>query len=162
VATHLIQALARGNSLPKGAQIMPYLKIWIHLVWATKDRQPLIQHAWKVDLHTHIRENATEKGIHLDFINGYSEHIHALISMNADQTIAKIVQLLKGESSHWVNEQQLVKGHFAWQEEYFAVSVGESQIDKVREYIKNQDEHHRVKTFAEEWERLIEIYGFQE
>lgn len=140
---------------------MPYLKIWVHLVWATKDRQPLIQSAWKLDLYAHIRDNARQKGMYLDFINGYSEHVHALLSLNAEQTLAKTMQLIKGESSHWVNQQRLVRGHFAWQEEYFAVSLGESQIDRVREYIKNQEEHHRMRSFAEEWQRMMTIYGFQ-
>ena len=139
---------------------MPYLKIWVHLIWATKNRQTLIQKAWKYDLYTHIRENADKKKIHLDFINGYSEHVHSLISLNAEQSIGKVAQLLKGESSHWLNQQNLIKGRSAWQEEYIAVSVSESMINKVRTYIKNQEEHHKVKTFAEEYQQFMEIYEF--
>ena len=90
---------------------MPYLKIWVHLIWATKNRQPMIQKTWKCDLYTHIRKNADKKAIHLDFINGYSEHVHALISLNAEQSIGKVVQLLKGESSHWINH---LRGIFRW------------------------------------------------
>jgi len=140
---------------------MPYIKIWIHLIWATKNRLPLLNNDIKSKIFEHIRINAKQKSIYLDFINGCSDHVHALISMNADQSISKIAQLLKGESSHWINKNQLVKEHFAWQEEYIAVSVSYNGIDNVREYIKNQENHHRQKSFSEEWNLFIEKYGFE-
>ncbi|WP_260204274.1 transposase [Cloacibacterium normanense] len=68
----------------------------------------------------------------------------------------KIVQLIKGESSHWRNQNQLTKEKFAWQDEYFAVSVSESMIENVRNYIKNQEKHHQKKTFVEEYQEFIE------
>jgi len=80
--------------------------------------------------------------------------------LGAVQTISKVTQLLKGESSHWVNNQGLLKGKFEWQDEYIAVSVGESTVGKVREYISNQHEHHRTRTFAQEYEEFIVKYGF--
>jgi REP element-mobilizing transposase RayT len=109
----------------------------------------------------HIRENAKEKGIHIDFINGYSEHCHCLISLGVDQTIQKVMQLIKGESSFWMNNQKLILNKFEWQDEYFAVSVSESVLDKVRNYIKNQEQHHSKKTFDEEYDEFIIKYGFQ-
>jgi REP element-mobilizing transposase RayT len=134
---------------------MPYIKIWIHLIWATKNRHPFLTQKLRPSVFEHIRENALSHNIYPDFINGYKDHVHLLISMNAEQSVAKIVHLLKGESSHWINQNKLVKGHFAWQEEYIAVSVSFSGINRVREYIKNQDEHHRLKTLAEEWELFL-------
>ena len=80
--------------------------------------------------------------------------------MGSDQTISKVAQLLKGESSNWVNKNNLIPGHFEWQDEYIAVSVSESMINKVRDYIKNQEEHHRKKSFAEEYDEFIKKYGF--
>lgn len=140
---------------------MPYIKIWIHLIWATKNRHPfLIDKTIRQNIFNHIRENAKDKGIYLDFINGYKDHVHALVSLNADQSIAKIAHFIKGESSHWINKNNLVKGHFAWQEEYIAVSMSYNNLDKVRNYIKNQEEHHRIKTLREEWELFIEKYKF--
>jgi len=139
---------------------MPYIKIWIHLIWATKNRQPYLNKDLRLKVFDHIRENAHKKGIHLDFINGCSEHLHTLISMNADQSIAQIAHLLKGESSHWINKNNLATNHFAWQEEYIAVSVSYSGINKVREYIKNQESHHKNKLFSEEWSLFLEKYGF--
>jgi len=139
---------------------MPYIKIWIHLVWATKNRQSFLTEKVRKKVFVHIKENAEKKNIHLDYINGYVDHIHCLISLDADQNIATVLQLIKGESSFWVNKQKLTKSKFGWQDEYFAVSVGQSQIEAVRKYIKNQEEHHKNKTFAQEYNEFIEKYGF--
>ena len=68
--------------------------------------------------------------------------------------------LLKGESSNWVNKGNLVEGKFEWQDEYIAVSVSESQLNKVREYINNQEKHHRVKSFDEEYKIFLKKYNF--
>ncbi|MDA3814501.1 MAG: IS200/IS605 family transposase [Candidatus Cloacimonetes bacterium] len=140
---------------------MPFIKIWIHLIWATKNRQPYLTKEIRTKVFSHIRDNAKEKGIHLDFINGYKEHIHILLSMHQEQSIAKIVHLLKGESSHWINENKLTKYNFNWQEEYLAASISHSAVNRVREYIKNQDEHHRIKSFTEEYKLFMEKYGFE-
>jgi len=140
---------------------MPYIKIWIHLIWTTKNRQPFLEKQIKSKIIDHIRENAKLKGIHLDFINGTVDHIHTLISLNANQTIAKVAHLLKGESSHWANKNRLILVEFGWQEEYIAVSISHSAIDKVREYIKNQEEHHRRISYAEEYQSFMDKYGFE-
>ena len=71
------------------------------------------------------------------------------------------MQLIKGESSFWINKHQLTKQKFEWQDEYFAVSVSESVVDKVRNYIKNQEIHHAKKTFQEEYDEFIDKYGFK-
>ena len=73
----------------------------------------------------------------------------------------KIVQLIKGESSYWINKEQLLNEKFEWQDEYFAISVSESLVDRVREYIKNQENHHVRKTWDEEYKDLIDKYGFE-
>ncbi len=69
--------------------------------------------------------------------------------------------LIKGESSHWINKNNLTKRKFEWQTEYMGVSVSESVVDKVREYIRNQSEHHRIKTFSEEYDEFMKKYGDQ-
>ncbi|WP_300978303.1 IS200/IS605 family transposase [Flavobacterium sp.] len=141
---------------------MPFVKVYLHCVWSTKNRIPYLdtielrQKVWN-----HIRENAIQKGIFIDFINGYSDHCHCLISLGVDQNIQKVIQLIKGESSFWINKNELTKEKFQWQEEYFAVSVSESVLDKVRDYIKNQETHHKKKTFQEEYDEFILKYGFK-
>ena len=140
---------------------MPFIKIYIHLVFSTLDRKPLLNSSdVRIKLWKHIKQNATEKGIFIDMVNGFSDHCHCLISLSSNQTIEKIVQLIKGESSHWINQNQLTKEKFAWQDEYFAVSVSESMIEKVRNYIINQEKHHLTRSFSEEYEEFISKYKF--
>ena len=140
---------------------MPFIKIYIHLVWSTYQRLPLLNtkelryKVWK-----HIKENSKEKEIFIDTINGFSDHCHCLISLSSNQNIEKVVQLLKGESSFWINKNNLTEEKFAWQDEYFAVSVSESMIEKVRNYIINQEKHHLTKSFSEEYEEFISKYNF--
>lgn len=141
---------------------MPFVKVYIHFVWSTKNREPYLNSKeLRVNVWRHIYSNAKEKGIFIEFINGYSDHCHCLVSFGIDQTIQKVMQLIKGESSFWINKNQLTPFKFEWQDEYFAVSVSESMLDKVREYIKNQEEHHTKKTFQEEYDDFILKYGFQ-
>ena len=140
---------------------MPFIKAYIHFVWSTKNREPFLDSKeLRIRVWNHIRENAIKKAIFIDFINGYSDHCHCLISLGADQTIQKTMQLIKGESSFWINNQQLTKTKFEWQDEYFAVSISESMLDKVRDYIKNQEEHHKKITFTQEYDSFITKYGF--
>ena len=140
---------------------MSYVKIWLHCVWGTKNRLPFLTKENKKTIISHIRENAKKKNIYIDFINGHKEHLHAIISLNKDQNIAKVMQLIKGESSRWINENIITKMKFEWADEYFAVSVSESGVDKVREYIKNQEEHHRHKSWLEECDEFMKKYGFE-
>jgi putative transposase len=140
---------------------MSYIKVWLHFVWSTKDRKPFLTDDIRQKVFQHIRENAREKGIFIDFINGYVEHVHCLISLGSDQTIEKIMQLIKGESSFWINKNRLCKEKFAWQDDYFVVSVSENVVDNVREYIKNQEAHHKEKSFDEEFETFLKRAGFQ-
>ncbi|MCH7827671.1 MAG: IS200/IS605 family transposase [Bacteroidetes bacterium] len=138
---------------------MPFIRIWIHLIWTTKNREKIITPELKNLLIEHIKSNCKEKGIWLDSVNCVSNHIHLLISLNAEMPVSKLTMLIKGESSHWINKNKLVKGKFQWQDEYIALSVSESIIPKVRDYIKNQEEHHRKKTFSEEYDEFIKKYG---
>ncbi|MDZ7934556.1 MAG: IS200/IS605 family transposase [Emticicia sp.] len=141
---------------------MPFIKVYIHFVWSTKNReQYLVTKEIRQMVWQHIRENGQEKGIFIDFINGYSDHCHCLVSLGVDQTIQKVMQLIKGESSFWINKHKITEQKFEWQDEYFAVSVSESMIDKVRNYIKNQEEHHKTKTFEQEYDEFILKYGFE-
>jgi putative transposase len=141
---------------------MPHVKVWIHFVWTTKNRFPFLTDEIRQRVFQHIRENAKAKGIFLDYINGYREHVHLLISLGTEQTISEIVKLLKGESSHWINQNNLTTTKFQWQHEHFAVGVGESILDKTRNYIRNQEEHHSRRPFEAEFDAMLTTYGFSE
>lgn len=140
---------------------MSFIKVWIHFVWSTKNREHFLTDEIRPKVFRHIRENAKEKGIHLDFINGYTDHVHCLISLRTDQTLEKIMQLIKGESSFWINKNNLCKTKFSWQEEYFAVGVCESMLENARKYIANQEIHHKTKSFDEEFEDFLTRAGFE-
>lgn len=139
---------------------MPFIKAWFHLVWATKNRYPFLNSDIRQTVFDHIKQQAKQKAIYLDCISGYTDHVHCLISLSVDQTISKTVQLLKGESSFWINKEKLCYQKFEWQEEYFAVSVSHSQIDIVRRYIENQEQHHGHKTFQQEYDEFMANYNF--
>ena len=138
---------------------MSYTKIYLHCVWSTQYRTPSLIHAeHRLLLFNHIQINAKKQDIHIIEIGGHNEHIHCLISLGKKQSIAQIIRLIKGESSYWFNKQgwNLLK----WQDDYFAVSIGESQINRVRKYIQNQELHHKRKTFNKEYEEFMSIYKF--
>lgn len=131
-------------------------------MWSTKNRIPYLDSVeLRKKIWRHIFENAREKGIYVDFINGHKEHCHCLVSLGVDQTVKKIMQLIKGESAYWINKNKLTEAKFEWQDEYFAASVSESNIVKVRKYIENQEEHHKKKSFNEEYDEFLKIHGFE-
>ena len=141
---------------------MPFVNVLIHFVWSTKKRIPYLE---SLDIRNalwqHIRDNGKEKDIFIDFVNGHKDHCHCLISLGRNQTLSKVMQLVKGESAFWFNKQNFIKSKLEWQDEYFAGSVSPSAINRVRNYIKNQEAHHLKKTFQQEYDELIEKFGFE-
>jgi putative transposase len=138
---------------------MSFVRVWIHFIWSTKKREKYINKDLKEKLLEHIKKNCKEKEIWLDAVNCASDHIHLLISLGAEQNISKVVGMIKGESSHWINENKLTKIKFEWQTEYMGISVSESNVEKVRQYILNQEEHHRRKSFLDEYDGFMKKYG---
>ena len=124
---------------------MAYVRIWLHCVWGTKYRTRRLTGEVLPKLIEHIKSNAKEKGIYIDTINGYREHIHCIISLGPDQTISGVIQLIKGESSFWINRNKICRYKFEWAVEYYCISFGESDLDRVRLYIRNQEGHHSQK-----------------
>ena len=139
---------------------MAFVKIWIHAVWGTKNREPVLEKGIFESVCDHIKENGKLKGIFIECVNAYSDHLHCLMLLNADMSISKQMQLIKGESSFWINKNKIVKGHFEWADEYFASSVSEDKLDIVKAYILNQQEHHKKVTFKDEYEKFLKHFGF--
>lgn len=141
---------------------MSWVSIWVHLVFSTKNREPYLRtNEIRKKVFIHIKENAKEKNIWIDTINGYYDHVHCLISFNKDQSISKVAQLIKGESSNWINKNEIIINKFIWQDDYWATSVSESHIKEVRKYILEQEEHHKKVTFAEELDKFMKKYGWK-
>lgn len=118
---------------------MPYLEVWIHVVWGTKNRYPFMNHESKEAICSFIKRNAKEKGIYIDCINGHREHMHCLFALTADIPLSKHMQFMKGGSSFWINNKSsLFELHFEWAVDYYANSVSKSNLNKVRHYIQTR------------------------
>ncbi len=135
---------------------MSHIRIWVHCVWGTKRRIAFFNEQNTSKTISHIRENAKKKDIYIDFINIHKDHVHCLISLNSGHSIDKDIQLIKGEGSFWINKSGIVPGKFSWAEEFFTVSVSESHINIVRDYIKNQEKHHAVMTWEDEYNQFLD------
>jgi len=138
-----------------------YSRCWVHLIWSTLNRQRLLNKKAAANLSRYMAEYADKQGMYMkiNFVN--PDHVHALIDLPTALSIEKLVQLLKGSSSHWVNASDLITGKFAWARGYGAFSVSQSNVDQVARYIADQEEHHRVRTFAEELREFIDRHGLR-
>jgi putative transposase len=135
-------------------------KIWIHAIWATKDRIPLIIDSIEKKVYQFISEQLTEQGCQVRIINGMPDHIHCLFLLNSQKSIAEIMKQIKGSSSHYINQNDMIADKFSWQTGYAAYSISESGVEKVFQYIKNQKSHHQRKTFQQEYDEFLNLYGF--
>jgi REP element-mobilizing transposase RayT len=134
-------------------------KIWIHAIWSTKNRLPFIHSSVEMKIHQYIADQLREQGCPVRIINGMPDHIHCLFLLNPQKSIVEVIKQIKGSSSHFINQNNLLSEKFAWQTGYAAYSVSESIVDKVYHYIKNQKQHHQKKTFQQEYDEFIELYG---
>ena len=136
-------------------------KIWIHTIWATKNRVPLIDVPVEKKIHQFIAEQFRNLGCPVRIINGMPDHIHCLFLLSPQKSIADVIKQIKGSSSHYINQQNLINDKFAWQTGYAAYSVSESVVNKVYQYINNQKQHHQKKTFQQEHNEFLNVYGLQ-
>lgn len=132
-----------------------FSQITIHAVFAVKYSANFITKDWRDNLHQYISGIITNKGAKSLAVGGWKDHVHILFGMPVTTSIADFIGMVKANSSKWINEQQLVKGKFQWQEGYSAFSYAKSQRDVVINYIINQEEHHRTKTFKEEYLKTL-------
>lgn len=128
-----------------------YSQVYIQVVFAVKGRQNLISKNWRDELYKYMTGIVKNKGQKLIIINGMPDHVHLFIGLKPAMAIADLVRDIKNNSSGFINDKQLVKGKFSWQEGYGVFSYAHSQINAVYNYILNQEEHHKIKTFKEEY-----------
>src|ERR1041384_4277246 len=147
----------RVAQVPKGRlnDRMSYLSSYFHCVFSTKERRPFITSALQERLWPFLGGIARQNDMRALIVGGIEDHVHILLSLPATMPIAKAMQLIKGGSSKWIHETFPDQRLFAWQEKYGALSVSVSQLETITEYIKNQPEHHRTKTFQEEFLALL-------
>jgi putative transposase len=135
-----------------------YTQIHIHVIFAVQHRDYLIQNSWKDELYKYITGIIHNHKHKVLAINGMPDHMHILFGFRPTQTLANLMQDVKGSSSKWINEKRFAKGRFSWQEGYGAFSYKKSDLSKVIEYINDQEEHHRNKNFIEEYKRLLKEF----
>lgn len=138
----------------KNTLMHTFHQIWIHAIWSVKHRYPYLKRPLRYRLFQYIRKKANEKEYTIDMINGVSDHVHCLLCLKPSVLLSKMIKDIKGSSSRWINEQNLEEGYFAWQVGYAAISVSPYNVQKVRNYIKNQEIHHKEMSFEEEIKKM--------
>ena len=139
-----------------------YTRIWIHAVWGTKHRFPFINIDVEGVIHDFIKEQWRAQGCPVRIVNGTPDHVHCLFLLTPKKSISDVIKQVKGSSSHFINEQQLIDEKFGWQNGYGAFSVSDSAAEIVFKYIKNQKQHHRIETFEKEFEDMFTFYDLEE
>ncbi|MBZ0180112.1 MAG: IS200/IS605 family transposase [Melioribacteraceae bacterium] len=138
-----------------------YSQIYIQIVFAVKGRENLISPKWKDELHKYIAGIIKGKDQKPIIVNGMPDHIHAFIGLKPSMKISDLVRDIKNNSTNYINENKFVRDKFCWQEGYGAFSYSHSQIKDVYNYIANQEEHHRKKSFREEYLEFLKKYEIQ-
>jgi putative transposase len=132
-----------------------YTSIYMHCVFSTKERRPLISATRAAELYAYLGGIARSEGLTLIAAGGTANHVHLLLVLSATCSLAHAVQKLKGGSSRWMGSA------FSWQEGYGAFSVSASQLAIVKHYIQNQEEHHRKRDFEQEFTALLRSCGIE-
>ncbi len=137
-----------------------HLSLHFHVIFSTKDRHPLIASPWRPRLHEYLGGLIRTTGGIPEAIGGTADHVHLLVGLQATHVLATFVQDIKQTSSRWIHESIRVK-NFAWQPGYGVFTVSASNCGTVKEYIANQAEHHRIKSFQEEYAAFLRKHGVE-
>jgi putative transposase len=129
---------------------MALTKLWIHCVWSTKRRFPFLNKNLRLRLFHHIINNAENKSIDIVQIGGWEDHVHILIKIHPTQFLSGIIHSIKGESSSWINKENRIPGLFSWQDAYYAETINIRDIKNVKDYIRNQENHHEKISYKDE------------
>jgi len=134
------------------------VKNYIHIVFSTKHRQPLIHPPVEAELHSYLGGICNRLGCHVIKVGGYTDHIHILCMLSTKIALMKLMEELKSHSSKWIKTKGLAYENFYWQDGYGAFSVNPAQVDRVIAYIANQHAHHSKKTYQDEYRVFLETY----
>lgn len=132
-----------------------YSSLWVHLVWSTKNREHILVPELKREIFKVINDIANDHEIYLDCINGVEDHVHLLVRLRTDQSVADIVKTIKGNS--WEHFKDIPEKYVTWQDGFAAFSVSPSQLKTVRNYIYNQEKHRRDTSFVDEMKTIKRI-----
>jgi len=135
-----------------------YTQIHIQIIFAVKYRNAMIDPRWKEELYKYIAGIIKKQGHKLLIINGVADHIHILIGYRPHQSLSDLLQDIKGASSKWINENKFTKTKFSWQEGYGAFSYSHSHLQRVINYINNQEKHHTKVKFVDEYKSFLKAF----
>lgn len=138
-----------------------YTQIHIHVVFAVQNRASLIGKEWQHRLYQYIIGIIQNHEHKVLAIGGANDHIHILFGFRPTQSLSALMQNVKRDSSDWINKTQLTKERFSWQEGYGAFSYSKSQLSKVIDYIEVQEEHHKKRTFSDEYKKILQDFGIE-
>ena len=138
-----------------------FSQLYIQVVFAVKGRENLIGREFREGLHEYIAGVIKGKGQKPIIVNGVGDHIHLFVGVKPSITISDLVRDVKNNSSNFINSKKMVAGKFSWQEGFGAFSYGQSQVESVFKYIKNQEIHHEKKTFREEYLDMLNKFQIQ-
>ena len=138
-----------------------FCKIWIHAIWSTKDQMPLIHSSLEEVLYNFISVQLYELSCPVRIINGTEDHVHCLFLLNPQKSVADVLKQVKGSSSHFINQNNLIAEKFAWQPRYSAFSVSDSLVSGAVSFIQNQKVLHESKSFIQEYYELLKIHGIE-
>ncbi|MDP4935635.1 MAG: IS200/IS605 family transposase [Salibacteraceae bacterium] len=138
-----------------------YNQFYFHKIFAVKGRENLIAKSWQNELYKYISGIVVQKSQKLYAINGMPNHVHLLISTKPNCTISDLIRDIKANSSKWINENKFVAGKFEWQTGFGGFTVSQSSVDAVVKYIQNQEEHHTVKSFSQEYTAFLDAYKIE-
>ena len=135
-----------------------YTQLYFHIVFAVKGRNNHISIKWKDELYKYITGIVSNKNQKMMIINGMPDHLHLLIGTKPNCNLSDLVRDIKANSSKWINEKHFVNRKFEWQTGFGAFTLGQSQLPKIINYIKQQEKHHKIKTFKEEYIDFLKAY----
>ena len=144
-----------------GTMANTYTQIYIHVIFAVQGRQSLIPRERKEELYKYITGIVRNRGQKLIAVNGMTDHAHAFVGMKPTIALSDLVRDVKAGSSGFVNEKGWLRGKFRWQEGFGAFSHSHSEIDRIVRYIQRQEEHHRKKTFREEYLLMLKDFAVE-
>ena len=138
-----------------------YTQIHIQAIFVVKYRDALINPVWKDRLHRYIIATVQNYGHKVLAINSMPDHLHLFFGMRPDQALSDLLGRTKSSSSEWLNKEKLTRRHFNWQVGYGAFSYRKKSVDQITRYIANQEQHHKKKTFLEEYIELLEEFEIE-
>lgn len=138
-----------------------FSQIYLHIIFSVKDRERLIKVSYRTELYKYISQIVINKGQKLIVINGTEDHLHLVISINPNLSCSELVKSIKISSTKWINEKGFLRTKFQWQEGFGVFSYSKSQMNTLIDYVNNQEEHHKRKTFKEEYIELLKKFEIE-